>query len=847
MQSFSTTSESVPRRTVTASSDTSSAATTGRGYSSPLQRDIRRDMQKDVEANRLAARSLIESPIGSITPETWLEANHLIQWWSIQRTVESVTTSFQLLQRILQERLDQPSFLALDATNAWLDTELLNRMLNNWRVLWWEKSNKEQLAQYTPRRVWDIVERNYSDFGLPMNEKSFYLVLEAEHSHPSLDHHQSNNKHHDTPEMAQTILERSMELYEINGLKDCLPSSDLCNLVMRIWNQSGRIGEAPTRCETIYNLMIRHDIPVTTRTYRAILNAWARIGTQEGVRRTHEWLYQMHAKYLEGNDSLQPDSAAIATVIAAWSRSKAGDAGRQALELYQHLGDLVQYNKIHVFNSLLTCFSKSRRIQDVQQAEQLFDELLIHDGAKDDSGKPLPNATTYLILMTAFAKVGRPDKAEQLLQRLQDGFAGGQENLKPSNSHFTSVISSYAQSNRKDKVEKMRSLMDRMEELSRISDDESLMPSLTTYNAFLACYAHGKLPFAGSEAEKVLHELKARADGGDARYTPDRITYSTVINVYAKIGLSEHAVRVLEDMNRDYESGNATARPDLQAYNTVLASFAKDKRARNASEQAVRFFERMKTLGESGATDKPDLVSYSALISAFANSKGGDKVENAQRAESVLRDLQSAYERGALSLRPNQIVYNGCINAWAVAGSFDRAGELLREMYLDFQSGNLNACPDVTSFNTLLKAFSVAKRSDAGEKAEEIVRRMKDLYQSGALSVRPNVVTYSTLILCHVVSKRPGSLDRAEEILRLIDRLHKEGELDQRAPKQTYDTLRRARAASPSSQRHERSIAGNSHPEVKARFPPRSSSTVDGPGRTHKLPGGRSADPAAIL
>ena len=387
----------------------------------------------------------------------------------------------------------------------------------------------------------------------------------------------------------------------------------------------------------------------------------------------------------------------------------------------------------------------------------------------------------------------------------------------------------------------MKTIMDRMEELSRISDDESLMPSLTTYNAFLASYTSGKVPFAGSEAEKVLRELKARADGGDARFTPDRITYSTVINVYAKVGLSEHAVRVLEDMCRDYESGNATARPDLQAYNTVLASFGRDKRARTIAEQAVALFERMKALGETGTIEKPDLVSYSALISAFANSKG-DKVENARRAEGALRDLQSAYELGALSLRPNRIVYNGCINAWAVAGSFDRAGELLREMYLDFQGGNRNACPDVTSFNTLLKAFSVAKCPSAGDKAEEIVRRMKDLHQSGALSVRPNVVTYTSLILCHVVGKRPGSLDRAEEILRLIDRLHKEGELEEGAPRQAFDTLRKAWAASPSPHRRERSHQFRK--EIQARFP---SSTADEPGRARKLPDGRLSVPAESL
>ncbi|GKY97696.1 hypothetical protein MPSEU_000728300 [Mayamaea pseudoterrestris] len=794
-----------------------------RGYDSVQTRQFRRDMQHDAQSNVLAAQAMIESKVGSMTPKAWMDADDLMHWWSIQRSVESVITSFALLDRLLEERkyyFMSETTSATDDNDSWIDTTLLNRILNNWRVVWWSDEREQlRMEQLTPRLVWERLEQIFVRYNFPMNEKSLYLVLEAEHAQSSDAGDQRN--HMATPDMAEQLLNRSFELHDTYRLPDCLPSTNLCNLVMRSWNLSGRTREAPLKCEAIYERMIQYQIPINARTYRAILHAWARIGTEAGIERAHEWLHRMHANYLAGDETLKPDSAALAIVIAAYSRSKQHDAGQKAVELYRHLGDLVQYNKIHVFNSLLTCFAKTKRKHDVQHALRLFQEHASPNiSTVENSNLLSPNATTYLILITAFAKVGQPEKAEALLQEMHAGFAAGHDNLKPTNFHFTSVISAFAQSDRKNKVEKIKAIMDRMEELSRLEDDDSLMPSLTTYNAYLACFANGAIPFAGPEAERILQKLKMRADAGDARYTPDKFSYTAVINAYAKTGLSERAVGILNDMENDFYSGNDAARPDLYAYNTVLGSFSTDRRSTNAGEQACRFLDGMKALAAKGSIEAPDLVSYSALINAFANSKGDDKVGSAERAEGVLRELQAAYKNGDESLRPNQIAFNACINAWARAGCCDRASDLLREMYLDYQNGNHKACPDVTSFNTLLKAFASAKGADAGEKAQEIIDRMNDLHKSGVMHVRPNSVTYTTLVLCHVFSGKPGSLERAEKVLRLMDQLYERGELDQGATKQAFDTIRRGWVNSRLPERYTRS--NMLRYKMKTRFGPSS-------------------------
>jgi pentatricopeptide repeat protein len=520
-----------------------------------------------------------------------------------------------------------------------------------------------------------------------------------------------------------------------------------------------------------------------------VIQAWALTETEAGALRAQEWLERMHTEYLEGNEQMKPDSAAVATAIAAWSRSGARDAVKQAWKLFQRLGDYVEFDKIHVINSLLTCFSRSKRIDGNQMALQLFNDLLEHSTEKN-SAKPLPDSTSYLIVLSALATLGRPEEAEIILQRMKEEYHTGHTSSKITNSHCTAVVSALAKSDRIDKVDKIRSFLTQMEDWSISMNDESLKPSLATYNAFLSCFANGNVPFAGSEAEKVLRTMKTYAAAGQLQYTPDRVSYTSVINCLARYGLSERAVSVLGEMHTDFSNGNASASPDLQTYNTVLASFAKEKRNKNAIAHAVQFFGKMKQLAATGFIAKLDVVSYATLMNVYAHSphRHKDKIFTAQCSENLLREMQAAYKEDG-GIRPNHVAYNTCINCWANAGRPDRAGEILQEMVQDYQTGNSRARPDVTSFNTTMKAFAFARRPDSGKRAEEILERMKDLHNSGALKVRPDAVTYSTLILCYALTKQAKSLERAEEILRHMDELYNTGELDQGATKQAFEAI----------------------------------------------------------
>jgi pentatricopeptide repeat protein len=795
------------RAAADASPSSSSPSAVRRGYDSPTLHLARQEALKDVDVNRSAVMELLNLRLGSLTPEQWIDAEQMIMWWSVQRSGESVRLSFALLERILQEQMHHQSSSSsstLQTSTAWesshwLNADLLNRILNNWRVVWWEQHEQLDYDTYSPRSVRKTIEQYLSQYNFPMNEKSMYLILEAEVTRPTdvqspsvppaATLHTNHNKNHATPEFAHEILDGLIQRYQETDVTDFLPSTELFNLVMKAWLVSGRIEETAAKCETLCELMQQLHVPVNVRTCRRIIHAHVATKSLEGMTRAQDRLLRMHTEYLVGNEQVRPDSAAVATVIAGWSQSGAPDAGQKAIHLYQTFEEYIQYNKVRVINSLLTCLSRSNRKEDIEEVEQLFWKLFTQKPSATDTLSP--DATTYLILISAAAKLRRPDKAEAALQRLLDAGVNGQLDMNVTNEHVTTVVSAWARSNHPNKVKQINALLAKMEALSRSENNDNLQPSLETYNALLSCYTDGQQLFAGSQAEKILMELQARALAGDKRYLPDKITYTTVIKALARHGLSERALRVLDEMYNDFQSGNEKARPDLMTYNTVLTSFAKEKRAKDGAVKAAKFFETMKELATSGFIDKLDAVSYSSLIHACANSKQGERNVLAEAAEKAFRDMQAAYKKGNESLQPTHMLYNGLLNVWAKAGRPDRAGDILREMYLDFQGGNLKARPDVTSFNTLIKALAFSKLPEAGEQAEEIVQRMKTLHESGALDVRPNAVTYSSLVLAHVLSRQDGSLERAEAILRLMDKLYQKGELNQGATKQAYDSIRR--------------------------------------------------------
>lgn len=94
---------------------------------------------------------------------------------------------------------------------------------------------------------------------------------------------------------------------------------------------------------------------------------------------------------------------------------------------------------------------------------------------------------------------------------------------------------------------------------------------------------------------------------------PDAVTYSTVMNAWARAGQPERAAKVLRRMYDDYYlGGNEAAKPDLQSFNTVMKAYTQSD-YEDVPVKAEAFFHSMRSLAGKGDLDiEPDTFTYAS-------------------------------------------------------------------------------------------------------------------------------------------------------------------------------------------------------------------------------------------
>ena len=736
----------------------------------PPSLDAHHDTRVDVATQQKATERILDKekyPIGSFTPETWFEAEDLFYWWTRQHTQESVDVCFRFLDRIIKERehhITHSTFFP----DQWVNVDILNRVLNDWRVVWW----KNDMREHTPEKVMTRVVKYATEDSFPVNEKSFYLITEAMHR-------RGNSS--EILGLAEKALSFCLAAQN-DGNDSLLPSADFFNLVMHIWARSGR-PEARHKIENLITIMNEFGIPLRQRTYLFAMMTWGDLKSIEGAEKAQELLFRMYQDYKHGNELARPTERDFHQCIIAWLSSGAKHAAEHAESLIVQFLELRSLGDIHknrsateLMNGLIHWLGKQKNRRSTLKAQEIFEKM---------SGVDRPDNTSYLGMIQAWASLGEARRVEELIKKMQIKSRDRRNNLTVDSTILTAAISAWAKSKAPDRVERAESILKMMTE-----GGPEVRPNTLTYNAYLNCLATTKTNFVGSKAEAILSEMKKSAENGDHFVTPDWVTYSLVIRIWEQFGIAGRAIGILNQMIEDYQNGNELAKPDSQCFNHVLGAYAKSKNDGDA-ENAMKLLQRMKYLSERGNLDvRPTVHSYSRVLSAISNTRIG-RSKAARQAENVLNDMRARYEEGSEVVKPNSFCYNAVMNAWARAGKPECANKILEEMYSDFAKGNEDAKPSVASFCAIIKALAYSKEPGAGKKAEEIVERMNSLHELGLLDAGPNVITYTTLILCYGLSNDPDAAYRADEIYRRMEDLHRMGKLD--APNRvTLNTLRRA-------------------------------------------------------
>lgn len=388
------------------------------------------------------------------------------------------------------------------------------------------------------------------------------------------------------------------------------------------------------------------------------------------------------------------------------------------------------------------------------------------DGMK---GHPVPNRRLLTAGVSAYARIGRADKAFAAARKLSSA-----DDI--DNRLGNALLAAAASAKDVRRAEAIFTAMTRLSVSKKTESEDTgarLMPSFAaprqgapkerpkaladavTYRTMIDAYARAKRP---SDAQAVLEKMRSEAGLG-----PDRVAYTALMKAHVEAGDVDAAERCLEELlgaadavlertrvlvaqsvvlSTDGEAPRAllgeraaayrSARPDATCWNTLIRGYMRTLRWRGAAE----CLQRMRDNGTP-----PDLVSYTnvatACLRADKPAEALRRLEELERAHAAAVGHTGANGRQARRLRPNVVAYTiGCL-AHAKQGDLVGALLVLRKMRDHGVAPNERTCAAV--LECCLKAGRPSK-------GLELVEEMR------ASGVREDVVTSTLLLRCHLAA-----------------------------------------------------------------------------------------------
>ena len=393
---------------------------------------------------------------------------------------------------------------------------------------------------------------------------------------------------------------------------------------------------------------------------------------------------------------------------------------------------------------------------------------------------------------------------EQVLYKVaQQLIAGNKEAYKniPWPNLCTVVLDAWATSGEDGAAEKAEALIGGMTDVSQRTDGKVPPPSIIAYNTVLKAYARqaasggNAAEAACAGAERILNELEEKAgipknsdpnhdiDDDECEVNsvrPNQVSYTTVIDCYAKSGLgglgkeaAEGAERIFRRMERAYESGCSEARPSVPSFNTVIDAWVKSGLVRGpiAAEEILK---KMISLHEKGtAGTEPTVVSFSSVMNGWAKSQQDGSAERALEVYQLMEDMREA---GTITATPNAYTYSILIDALCKAGMLTEAENVFNNIVTNYADDQSNPKPNKIQATKIMDSIAKSGDSAAGVKTEVLLTTLERLYEKYEdKDMRPSKVSYTAGINSWAKSKAFEKARKARETLDRMIEAYKNG------------------------------------------------------------------------
>uniref|UniRef100_A0A6U9RH36 PROP1-like PPR domain-containing protein n=1 Tax=Picocystis salinarum TaxID=88271 RepID=A0A6U9RH36_9CHLO len=362
-----------------------------------------------------------------------------------------------------------------------------------------------------------------------------------------------------------------------------------------------------------------------------------------------------------------------------------------------------------------------------------------------------PSHKCFHLLIETFGKKKKWSAVLKIFRKLEQ-----HETLKPNKHTYRYMISAAAN------CERSRYAKGIFRSMAIVG----VKPDVYTYNALLHAL--------GDDIE----EISALSQTMKQHCDPDRVTFNTILNVYARIGGAESALECMHCMKL------AGLEPDIDSYNAVYQAFFQDKKVKEAFELKAEMVTRginpdlrtwsvfLRGCGRAGQIEeaftvwhdlqdtgqKPNEHCYNSLMSSCLD---GDGCPQPERALQVFRQMTVEWEA------PPVVSFNIAIKAASYLHDIQEVESLLAQMH------SCQRDPSLQTWSTVVDAYAEVRDADGAQGA---FQQMCDR------GIQPDAVTYTSLIKAYVSVGRVGEADEIYKKMCV-------GAQEQLPRKKTYNTL----------------------------------------------------------
>lgn len=383
---------------------------------------------------------------------------------------------------------------------------------------------------------------------------------------------------------------------------------------------------------------------------------------------------------------------------------------------------------------------------------------------------PKPGVICYNAVLNAYARSGMPHDAMELLHILVE------RGVKADVVSYTSVLDGWARwlqpaadGNGNNNAAAVMQAVSHSEDIMTKLENSSDGPNVVAYNALLKVYLNGA---------KMLGRINTTSTSTSSV----NFVNNTESSSSALLQLAEMALSVSDRMSKAKVYPNrityscaihtCTATADsIAAMRQHQQSSEWQSQARNAAELSYRILMTMERSFVSSGDSRlaPPVKLYNMVITALGRCQLEECI---LKAEKLIHHMEEHDHLGIESL-PNTVTYTAYMKALAdmcCPMAARRAEEVLTKMERSYRNGNAAVKPTLLSYNTSLRAWAKIQNRIGAERADRALSQMEAKNSAGISNVCPDLYSYSICIDAWAKSKDRCAGERAESIFGRMKR-----------------------------------------------------------------------------